>query len=218
MRTYEKIETIYARDIEGTKKLMPGVFRNETVEYLANNKWLWTEKVDGTNIRVFWDGHNVSFGGRTDKAQIPASLINRLYELFGGEENEQIFEQMFGEKEVILFGEGYGRKIQAVGSAYNPDGVDFALFDVLIGDNYQEKSWVNETARALGIKVVPTVGCGTLIEAVEYVKGHPSSMIGDCEMEGIVCRPMVELRDRRGERLIVKIKWNDFKYFADEGK
>ena len=102
MRTYEKIETIYARDVEGTKKLLPGIYRNKTVEFLKDIQWVWTEKVDGTNIRVFWDGHAVTFGGRTDRAQIPVPLVNRLNELFGGEENAQLFEQTFGEKEVIL--------------------------------------------------------------------------------------------------------------------
>ena len=29
MKTYEKIETLYQRDIEGTKKLMPGVYEDE---------------------------------------------------------------------------------------------------------------------------------------------------------------------------------------------
>ena len=38
MKTYEKIETIYARDIEGTKQLIPGKYRDETVEFLKDNK------------------------------------------------------------------------------------------------------------------------------------------------------------------------------------
>ena len=57
MRKYEKIDTLFARDMEGTKKLMPGVFRDPTIEYLAHLDWDWTEKVDGTNIRIYWDGH-----------------------------------------------------------------------------------------------------------------------------------------------------------------
>ena len=215
MKTYNKIETIYARDINGTKKLIEGEFRSETVAFLKDNQWEWTEKVDGTNIRVYWDGHSVTFGGRTERAQLPAPLVNRLNVLFGGEENAQMFEQTFGDKEVILFGEGYGRKIQSVGSAYIPDGGDFILFDVMIGDNYQNREWVEHTAVEFGVTAVPIVGCGTLAQAVEYVKGHPKSKIGTCEMEGIVCRPEVELRDRRGERVIVKIKWNDFKHLVE---
>lgn len=215
MRTYEKIDTIYARDTDGTKKLLPGVYRSKTIGYLKDIQWEWTEKVDGTNIRVCWDGHTVSFGGRTERAQIPAPLANRLNELFGGEENAQLFEQTFGEKEVILFGEGYGNGIQAAGRFYNPKGVDFILFDVLIGDNYQEREWVSETAKLFGIRAVPIVGVGTLDEAVNYVKSRPISWLGDpsmddFEMEGIVCRPVYELRDRRGDRLIVKIKGCDF--------
>lgn len=216
MRKYEKIDTLFARDMEGTKKLMPGIFRNETVKYLQYAEWDWTEKIDGTNIRVYWDGHTVTFGGRTDNAHIPADLVTKLNELFGGENNAQIFEQAFGEKEVILFGEGYGHKIQKVGSAYIADSVDFILFDVLIGDNYQPREWVEKTANMFGIKVVPIVGHGNLWDAIAYVHKHPTSVIADgrCEMEGIVCRPMVELRDRCGNRVIVKIKWCDLKELA----
>lgn len=213
MRKYEKIDTLFARDLEGTKKLQPGVFRDPTVEYLQFTDWEWTEKIDGTNIRVMWDGHAVTFGGRTDNAAIPADLVTKLNELFGGETNAQIFEQAFGEKEVILFGEGYGRKIQKVGSAYIPDSVDFILFDVLIGDNYQPREWVEKTADMFGIKVVPIVGHGNLWDATAFVRRHPMSVIADgrCEMEGLVCRPTIELRDRCGNRVIVKIKWCDIK-------
>ena len=115
MKEYEKIETVYKRDTEGTKKLIPGEFRNDTVKFLKDLMWIWTEKVDGTNIRVHWDGHKVEFGGRTDRAQIPPHLMARLEELFGGEANAQLFEQTFGERDVILFGEGYGAKIQSGG-------------------------------------------------------------------------------------------------------
>ena len=155
----------------------------------------------------------MTFGGRTDNAAIPAELVTKLNELFGGEANAQIFEQMFGDKEVILFGEGYGRKIQKVGSAYIPDGVDFILFDVLIGDNYQTRDWVEITAKAFGIKTVPLIGIGPLDRAIQYVCMHPTSQVaeGRCNMEGLVCRPEVELRDRCGERVIVKIKYEDFK-------
>ena len=213
MRKYEKIETLYVRDTTGTKKLIEGKFRDPTVEFLAPCEWIWTEKVDGTNIRVYWDGHIVTFGGRTDNASIPAELVTRLNELFGGEANAQMFEQMFGEKEVILFGEGYGRKIQKGGGNYIPDGVDFILFDVLVGENYLERANVEDIARAMGIKVVPIIGSGSLFDAAEYVKIPRQSVVaeGHCDMEGLVCRPKMEMRDRRGNRLIVKIKYYDMK-------
>ena len=214
MKEYLKIETIYKRDIEGTKKLMDGVYCDPTVEFLRNNAWDWTEKVDGTNIRVHWDGHYVEFGGRTERAQIPASLINKLYEYFGGETNAQLFEQTFGERDVIIFGEGYGAKIQNGGSYVNDgESVDFIMFDLMIGDNFQDRDSMLRCAQVFGVRAVPLVGRGTLDEAVEFVKSNPRSMLGPCthEMEGIVCRPTVELNDRCHRRVIVKIKWSDMK-------
>lgn len=215
MIEYQKIETIYQRDMDGSKKLIEGKFRNGTVEFLKDVAWDWTEKVDGTNIRVHWDGHKVEFGGRTDKAQIPVALVNRLNDLFGGEENEQMFEQLFGERDVILFGEGYGEKIQN-GGDYTDGGipVDFILFDVMIAGNYQPRETVKMLAEALNVSIVPLIWTGTLTEAVEYMKKHPLSRLGNRkhEMEGLVCRPLYEMKDRCGNRVIVKIKWEDFKY------
>ena len=208
MKEYNKIETIYERDIDGTKKLIEGKFRNEAVEYLANNEWEFTEKIDGTNIRIYWDGHKITFGGRTERAIIPSHLVNKLSEIFLNEETEQLFEQKFGEKEVILFGEGYGVKIQH-GGDYRPD-VGFILFDVLIGENYQGRESVEDIARAFCLEIVPIVLRGTIREAVDFIKNKPNSTIGKAKMEGVVGRPRVEMRDRCGNRLIVKIKCRDF--------
>ena len=212
MKQYEKIETVFCRDTNGTKRLILNDYRNPTVAYLKNNMWLFTEKVDGTNIRVHWDGHKVEFGGRTDKAQIPGPLLNKLNEMFMTTEAEELFEQTWGDKDVILFGEGYGPKIQN-GGDYRPD-VSFILFDVLVGDNYQEREWVEKTAQMFNIDVVPIVLTGTIQDGIDYVMKHPRSTMGTAMMEGVVGRPMIELRDRRGERVIVKIKCEDFKHFA----
>lgn len=210
MRTYEKIETLFERNTEGTKKLIEGQYRNPTVAMCRNLMWDWTEKIDGTNIRVHWDGHKVSFGGRTESAQIPAPLVNRLNELFGGETNAQLFEQKFGETEVMLFGEGYGAKIQKGGGLYKPDGVDFILFDVMVGDLYIRRDGVEDIAQCFGIQAVPIVLRGDIDDAVAFVKSKPMSTIGKAPMEGVVGRLPEELFDRRGNRLIVKVKVRDF--------
>ena len=209
MIEYNKIETLWKRDMDGSKKLLEGEFRNPTVEFLKDNVWQFTEKVDGTNIRVYWDGHKVQFGGRTERAQIPSDLVNYLNSVFGTNEAEQIFEEKFGEMPVILFGEGYGPKIQN-GGAYRND-VSFILFDVLIAGNYQPRESVEDIARSFGIDIVPIIFEGTIQEGVDFVKTHPDSTMGTAKMEGLVGRPKVEMRDRCGNRVIVKIKWEDFK-------
>lgn len=208
MDKYHKIETMYERD-EQTKKFIIGKFRNETVEFLKDNTWQFTEKVDGTNIRVHWDGHRVSFAGRTDKAQIPSRLLERLNELFGGEINEQLFEQKFGEREVTLFGEGYGEKIQTNGYI---DGVDFILFDVIIDGIWLKREAVDGISRSFNIKAVPIVLEGTLQDGVNFVQKHHQTYVGDrgAYMEGLVARPKIEINDRNGNRVIVKIRYRDF--------
>lgn len=211
MNEYHKIETLYERDMEGNKKLIEGKFRNPAVEFLKDNKWHFTEKVDGTNIRVHWDGHTVIFGGRTDNAQIPTNLMYALNDKFMGITNEELFEQKFGETPVTLYGEGYGAKIQKGGGDYRED-VGFILFDVLINDTWLERENVEDIAKAFDLPVVPIVLTGTVEEAVEYVKTKPSSQIAikEKESEGLVGKPVVEMKDRMGRRVIVKVKVCDF--------
>ena len=211
MTEYIKIETPFMRDMEGTKKLLEGVWRDKTLEYLKDCKFDCSEKVDGTNIGIVWDGHKVTFQGRTERANIPVHLTNCLIELFGGETNEQLFEQKFGSTPVILYGEGYGAKIQKGGGLYRPD-VGFILFDVLVnGSLWLQRESVEDIARAFNIDVVPLVMRGTIQDAVDFVKTRPMSRISSsAPMEGLVCRPTVELYDRMGKRVIVKIKVRDF--------
>lgn len=206
MREYHKIEGLYKRD-ELTKKLLPGEYRSEAVDFLKDCEWEFTEKIDGTNIRVHWDGHKVEFAGRTDKATIPGKLLEYLDQAFGGEVNEQVFEEHFGDKDVILFGEGYGAKIQN-GGDYRADN-SFILFDVMVGDVFLTRESVADVARYFGIDVVPVVLTGTIKDAERFVRARPDSTIGTAKMEGLVGRPKVELFTRMQSRLIVKVKVRD---------
>ena len=209
MIEYNKIDTVYERDMDGTKKLIEGKFRSKAVEFLADSKWVFTEKIDGTNIRIHWDGHKVEFGGRTERASIPSNLLNKLTEIFHNNETEELFEQVFGEKDVILFGEGYGAKIQNGGN-YRSD-VGFILFDVMVNGHYLNRDAVEGISTTFGLEIVPIIMCGTIAEAVSFVKSAPNSTIGNAKMEGLVGRPSIELYEGYGKRLIIKIKACDFK-------
>lgn len=213
MIKYHKIKNIYKRDEQGSRSLQEGCFTDKTFEMLKEAKWIWTEKVDGMNIQIHWDGYDAHIYGRTERAIIPELLKDVLTEKFLSSESEQLFEQIFGEKEVILFGEGYGNKIQKVGKKYI-DGNDFILFDVYFpgADMYLRREDVADIAIKFGVQSVSVLGIGTLEEAVEYVKSKPVSTIGKKEavIEGVICRPEVELYNRLHERVIVKIKGCDF--------
>ena len=223
MKEYHKVQTVYLRDpATKHKTLLIGQYALPAFEYLAMNKWVFTEKVDGTNIRVmlppqpieFSRMKGVTFGGKTDDAQIPATLVKRLEERFHSDETLAKLAEMFPDGNACLYGEGYGAKIQKGGGNYRPDQ-DFVLFDVKVGDFWLERHNVEDIASKLGLDVVPIIGEGTLPEMVEFAKdGFPSEW-GTPETsffgaEGIVARPVCELKTRNGERIITKIKHKDF--------
>ena len=83
MNPYHKIKTVYQRDPENKyKTLINGQYATPEFSYLAMNEWLFTEKVDGTNIRIMFDGETITFGGKSDRAQLYAPLVTRLQERF----------------------------------------------------------------------------------------------------------------------------------------
>ena len=214
MKEYHKIQTLFKRDLNAPgKPMIEGDWTNDDLRYLANNEWIFTEKVDGTNIRINLttvEGVRiVRFGGRTDNAQIPTKLFVYLQDTF-----TPILFDKAGLTNVTLYGEGYGAGIQSGGN-YNPNEQKFVLFDVLV--HTPEQDWwlgqlgVEDVATKLGIEYVPQIGIGTLHDAIAMVKSGLKSQWGDFEAEGIVARPAVQMFNRKGERIITKIKGRDFK-------
>ena len=207
MKEYHKIQTVFKRDPDTKfKTLLAGCYSLPEFEYLAANHWTFTEKVDGTNIRIMFDGEQVTFGGKTDRAQIPPFLLTRLNERFLP--HAETFKTLFADG-VCLYGEGYGARIQKGGGNYRADQ-DFILFDVKIGDWWLQRGDVEDVAGQLGLDVVPIIGCGTLAEMVEKAREGFHSVWGDFQAEGVVARPTTELKTRSGHRIITKIKCKDF--------
>lgn len=217
MKPYHKIQTVFKRDPANKyRTLLDGEFACPEFEYLAGNTWLWTEKIDGTNIRVMWDGQQVCFGGKTDRAQLYMPLVEKLQDMFTFEKLASAFGPQF-EGEVCLYGEGFGARIQKGGGNYIPDGVDFILFDVWVGmgsNLWLERENVVDIAKKLDIPIVPVVGRGTLWNAIDVVRHRDVvslvAITPNTIMEGLVVRPLIELCNRRGARIITKIKCKDF--------
>lgn len=210
MSKYHKINTLYKRDMSNNGKLIVGDWAEPELEYLKDNLWVWTEKIDGTNIRIDYNPENksVNCAGRTDRAIIPKHLMAYLERVFA---LNPVFSDF--NAPVTLYGEGYGVKIQK-GHNYIPDAAEFILFDVRIGRWWLTRDDVDDIAEQFKVKSVPIVGEGTLAEAVKFVSGGFLSEVAansEYEAEGIVARPLVELSSRSGRRIITKIKTCDFK-------
>ncbi len=196
-----------------------GDFAEPEFGYLFNSQWVGTEKIDGTNIKINWDGKDVRIGGRKENSSIPANLVEVLNKYISGWDFEKVFAKAAredGTADVTLYGEGYGTGIQKRGKHYIKDAVDFILFDVTVDTEdgfrwYLDRSIVDDTAEKLSIESVPVIFEGTLGEGIEFVKGGFKSTIGDAESEGLVVVPKVELLNRKGERIITKLKTVDFR-------
>ena len=170
MREYHKIQSIFKRDFK-TGKFLIGQYSTPEIEYLANNTWVYTEKIDGTNIRIGWDGEKIRFAGRTDNASIPTFLYDKLNDMFNTDKFAEIFDG-----EVCLYGEGYGAKIQKGGGKYIPDGVSFILFDVRIDEWWLKREDVEDIADKLNIDVVPIRGQGTIESCLLYTSPSPRDL------------------------------------------
>jgi len=204
---YHKIPTIYKRDPDNNfKTLLHGQYVTDELAYLQNAQWVFTEKVDGTNIRVAWGGcsKRVVFGGKTDNAQLHSGLVHHLSQVFTTDK----LDKQFGDTVVTLYGEGFGAKIHS-GGKYRPDQ-GFVLFDVRVDGWWLKREDVEDIAVSLGTDVVPVVGRGTLPEMVEIARAGFNSHWGLFIAEGIVARPAVELFDGGGRRIITKVKHKDF--------
>lgn len=207
MLEYPKIQSLFKRDLK-TFKFIEGEFKSPEFEYLAKNEWIFTEKVDGTNIRIHWDCVNqtVFIGGRTDAAQLSTRLYSKLNSIF----TKDIFLKNYPTVSMTLYGEGYGARIGKSGGLYLPNDNDFILFDVLINNFWLARENIEDIANKLNIKVVQVFDTGTVYQAVELVKTGLLSSLGNLVAEGLVLKPCTELFSKKQDRIITKIKYTDF--------
>lgn len=203
---YHKIQTVYKRDPENNyRTLLDGQYSIPEFEYLASNEWVFTEKVDGTNVRISVLGNKLNISGKTDNSQLHVNLYNAITGLVLSEE----LLAMFNGDNFCLYGEGYGPKIQKGGGSYRKDN-SFVLFDVRIDGWWLNRDSVEDIASKLHLDVVPILGTGTLRDMVEMTREGFKSTWGDFMAEGLVARPTTELFTRSGKRVITKIKHKDF--------
>ena len=212
MNRYNKISNIYKRESERPCNLIEGDYLKESYSYLKDLEWVATEKIDGTNIGVVWNGYEISYQGRTEKSQMQKNVVAVLDTMFSNDTIE-IIEEIFGESEVVFFGEAFGGNIQKPGRLYREE-VSFILFDIyyVSSGNYLPRESVEEIGARLDLEVVPIMMTGTLEEIVNFVKSGPTSLVAKehLKIEGVVATPIVPLRERDGKRIIVKIKCRDF--------
>ena len=201
-------ETHRGRRLSTPADLGSDCWRTDELRMLAYGTYpFWVKrKLDGTNMRIHWDGEQVIWNGKSNNATFPTDVIEYMNSTF----MEEIFEEKFGrDKEVTLYGEGMGPKVQ--GNELGLDAFECVLFDVKIGDVFLEPESIIAVAKYFNIKTcydymgenrVYTSDLASIVEAVR-TGWHRN-------WEGVVAEPVAGLRDRLGDRIVVKIKNKDY--------
>lgn len=206
MSEYHKIETLYER--KPNFKVIVGALKNRI--YGIIKTWHWTEKIDGTNMRAIWEPEtkSIKFAGKSDNASIPGDLLEWMRKNI----NPDTMNTIFSGTPAVVYGEGYGAGIQKGGGDYSATK-KFIVFDVLVDNKWWlSREDVEDVATKLSLDFVPYIGEMTLEEATAMVqKGFKSKLNdGKKDAEGLVGRPIEALFDKKGARLIVKLKTKDF--------
>lgn len=207
-----KTDDSWGKEHKTRRLLRPGecgnnfdCYRDPLLYQLSLTGWQFKRKLDGQNLRVYWDGEQALWNGKSDNFTCKANLTDYMNQIF----LEEIFEEKFDrECKVVLFGEHMGPGVQ--GNELGLEESEFVLYDVNINGYWQGEKSIRDIAGYFGVKTCYDYMedddyTDTLVELIERVAN------GEFKgWEGIVATPSVECRSQRGDRMIVKIKNRDY--------
>lgn len=222
MKPYHSIETVFVRNKE-TNVLDFTKIRNETHAFIP--RWILTEKIDGTNVRVVVTLSGIEIKGRTDNATLHPELVAEVTGLFDHGKLLEYFTNYRGKElhpnwSVTFYGEGYGAGIQK-GGVYSQTK-RFRCFDVLLGESW----WTTHDqafaiCMGLNIPFVPDLGESISIPQTRdellsrFLDGESQVALWDSGKErvlpeGVVAKPPVVLFDAHGDRVMWKLTFREF--------
>lgn len=181
------------------------LYKNQTI--LMFKECYALEKVHGTSAHVaFKDGRLTFFSGGASHSAFAA--------LFREQELLAAFVAL-GHAEVTVYGEACGGSMQKMRATYG-DALSFVVFDVKVGDTWLDVPDAADVAGKLGLEFVDYARTTTDLPALDALRDAPSSLAikrglgGDKHREGVVLRPLREMFDKRGDRVIAKHKRAEF--------
>jgi hypothetical protein len=131
-------------------------------------------------------------------------------------DKDVLMEKMKGIDRVDVYGEAYGGKCMKMSGTYGKD-LRFVVFDVRISDCWLSVPQAEEFAKDLALEFVSYEKISTDLDEIEKerdldsVQSVRNGMGEGHKREGVVLRPLIELRKNNGDRIISKHKGNDFK-------
>lgn len=171
------------------------------------------EKIHGTSAHVAWHDAKISFSSGA------ASLV-RFTGLFDEAKLRAGFESM-GHESVTIYGEAYGGSVLKQSWRYGKE-LKFIVFDVRVGELWLSVPNAAEIAALLGLEFVHYKKISTDLAAIDAERDAPSEQAkrngvdGEKRREGIVLRPLIELRKNNDDRIIAKHKGPEERETATE--
>ena len=197
-------------DIENMRSY-PNVFR-EGEQVVA------TEKIHGTNVRVgavVEDGVVLTMAGsRQLRRAEPGGMeyLNNPYWFplaIEGVQELLSTALAHGAKQVIVFGETFGSKIQSYD--YGMHALGFRAFDIMIDGEWLNYDVFTTLCEMHGVETVPVVYRGPFsIDAIRNVSNGSSLVGGTHGREGVVVRPIIEQFNPTIGRVILKYVGDDY--------
>ena len=184
------------------------LYKNQTI--LLFKECYALEKIHGTSAHVGWKDETLYFfsGGAA------AGEFSKLF----NEENLTAKFIAAGKSEIVVYGEAYGGKMQGMSKTYGAD-LRFVVFDVKIGESWLNVPNAEAFAISFGLEFVPYAKIPTSLITIDAERDKPSGQsirnLGVLEgvnkiREGVVLRPLEEMTDKRGNRVICKHKRAEF--------
>ena len=176
------------------------------------------EKIHGTSAHIIWKSPIVE-GWKEGKVSLfPGSSDYPSFSaLFNLEDLKAKFTERFLDRDVIIYGEAYGGRMMGMSDTYGPK-LKFIVFEVKVGEHsFLNVPAAEKVALEFGLEFVPYEKIPTDIDSLNAERDKPSvqavrnGMGEGHKREGIVLRPLIEVRKNNGQRVISKHKAEDFK-------
>ena len=181
------------------------LYRNQTIMIFKECYAL--EKIHGTSAHVSWDNGALSFFSGGEKH-------DKFKSLFDADALSARFVAL-GHEKVIAYGEAYGGKCQGMSKTYGVE-LKFVVFDVKIGDSWLDVPNAHDVATKLALEFVEYAKIPCSMDAIDLMRDKPSEqakrngIVEPMIREGVVLRPMHEMKMPNGDRIIAKHKRVEF--------
>jgi len=166
------------------------------------------EKIHGTSAHIRWKNERVELFAGGAKHETFAALFDR--DLL-----EERFREL-GHDNVTIYGEAYGGKMQGMSDTYGPE-LKFVAFEVKVGSSWLNVPDAEDVTMKMGLNFVhyerikAALGEIDAQRDADSFQAYRNGMGWGKKREGIVLRPIEEMTDKRGERVLAKHKRDDFR-------